>query len=60
MRRGLPRAVVVFLALGVPVGSAVAEWPTKPVRIVVPYAAGGAADMLGRVFAERFGEALGQ
>ena len=60
MRRGLPLAVLVCLASGIHVGSAVAEWPTKPVRVVVPYAAGGAADMLGRVFAERLGEALGQ
>lgn len=37
-----------------------AEWPTRPVRLVVPYAAGGAADMLGRVFGERLSEALGQ
>ena len=28
-------------------------WPNKPVRVIVPYAAGGANDLLGRVFAEK-------
>lgn len=37
-----------------------ADWPTKPVRVIVPYAAGGANDLLGRVFAERLSKAFGQ
>jgi tripartite-type tricarboxylate transporter receptor subunit TctC len=37
-----------------------AEWPAKPVRIIVPYAAGGANDLLARVFGERLSEAFGQ
>ena len=36
------------------------EWPAKPVRIVVPYGAGGAADTLGRVFADVLSTALGK
>lgn len=36
------------------------DWPNRPVRIVVPYAAGGAADFLGRVFAEQLSTSLGQ
>jgi tripartite-type tricarboxylate transporter receptor subunit TctC len=36
------------------------DWPTKPVRIVVPYAAGGAADTLGRVFGEVLSSAFGK
>jgi len=36
------------------------EWPAKPVRIVVPYGPGGAADTLGRVFAEVLSTALGK
>ena len=36
------------------------EYPAKPVRIVVPSAAGGSSDTLGRVIAERLRDRLGQ
>jgi tripartite-type tricarboxylate transporter receptor subunit TctC len=41
-------------------GPALAEWPDKPVRVIVAYAAGGANDLLGRVFADQLGKAFGQ
>ena len=42
-------------------GPAHAEaWPTRPVKILVPYTPGGAADMLGRLAAQKLTEALGQ
>ena len=37
-----------------------AEWPTKPIRLVVPSSAGGAADLMGRTFATPVGTALGE
>ncbi len=37
-----------------------ADWPTGPVRVIVPYAAGGAADVMGRVFMESVSARLGQ
>jgi tripartite-type tricarboxylate transporter receptor subunit TctC len=37
-----------------------ADWPTGPVRVIVPYAAGGAADVMGRVFMESVSTRLGQ
>jgi tripartite-type tricarboxylate transporter receptor subunit TctC len=37
-----------------------AEWPARPVRVVVPFAAGGAADTLGRLYAEALGAAFGK
>ncbi len=37
-----------------------AEWPTKPIRLVVPSSAGGAADLMGRTFATPLGTALGE
>ena len=36
------------------------EWPTRSVTMVVPFAAGGTTDVLGRVMALRMGEILGQ
>jgi tripartite-type tricarboxylate transporter receptor subunit TctC len=36
------------------------EWPARPVTMVVPVAAGGGADMLGRILAGRLSEILGQ
>ncbi len=40
--------------------AAAADWPAKPVKIIVAYAAGGANDLVARAYAERLGETLGQ
>ncbi len=52
----------VGAALALSSGAAWAqEWPAaKPVRLVVPFATGGSADVFGRVIAQRLQEALGQ
>ena len=36
------------------------QWPNRPVRMIVPYTAGGATDLLARAVAERLGAAFGQ
>src|ERR1700709_2645617 len=42
-------------------GAAIAdEYPTRPIRLVIPYAAGGSGDQIGRPWAERMASLLGQ
>lgn len=41
-------------------GLAMAAFPTKPVRLIVPFPAGGAADLMARGMAQRLGTELGQ
>ncbi len=43
-----------------PVSAGAADWPNRPVRIVVPYAAGGQSDVVARVFADSLSTAFGQ
>ncbi len=35
-------------------------WPNKPVKLILPYAPGGATDLIGRPWAEKLGQAFGQ
>jgi tripartite-type tricarboxylate transporter receptor subunit TctC len=48
------------LLLGVTAASAADEWPNKPLKLIVPFPPGGAADAVGRIVAEKLGEALKQ
>jgi tripartite-type tricarboxylate transporter receptor subunit TctC len=54
----LASAVLVFSA-AVPVASA-QEFPTRPLRIILPFAAGGGTDVFARVLARRLQDGLGQ
>jgi tripartite-type tricarboxylate transporter receptor subunit TctC len=51
-------ALVGGLALALP--AAAQSWPSKPIKIVVPYQAGQGTDVGARYFAEQLGKALGQ
>jgi tripartite-type tricarboxylate transporter receptor subunit TctC len=35
-------------------------WPSRPIRLIVPFATGGGSDFIGRFMAQRLGQALGQ
>lgn len=61
MRRMLaPLCAILGALLFLTTALVAADWPTKPVRVIVAYAAGGANDLLGRVFSEQLSAALGQ
>ena len=49
-----------FLALEAFEGAHAQTWPTRPVTMVVPYAAGGPVDTMGRIMAARLSELLRQ
>ena len=53
--RQLVRWTIPLLMLAA-AGGALAQYPTKPVRIILPYAAGGGADVLTRIVAQALGE----
>lgn len=48
------------LMLGGATGALAADYPTRPIRIVVPYSAGGLTDVLARTLGERLTQRLGQ
>jgi tripartite-type tricarboxylate transporter receptor subunit TctC len=62
--QGMRRAVAAVLALGLTLAStltALAQpYPSKPIHIVVPFAAGGITDVIGRALGQRLAEAWNQ
>jgi tripartite-type tricarboxylate transporter receptor subunit TctC len=56
-------ALIVALAgavLAVATGARAQDWPTRPVTMVVPFAAGGPVDVLGRILAQYLSEVIGK
>src|SRR5207237_3273072 len=64
----LRRFTMLRKAFGVALGALIAactaataqNFPNKPVTMIIPFAAGGPTDVLGRVVGQRMGELLGQ
>jgi tripartite-type tricarboxylate transporter receptor subunit TctC len=55
------RAVLTALGLALAATSSLAQgWPAKPVRLVIPFPAGGSTDIVGRLIGDRLSQRLGQ
>jgi tripartite-type tricarboxylate transporter receptor subunit TctC len=60
-RRTFGMSACVALVCGVAAGAVFGQaYPTKPVRLIIPFPPGGATDIVGRTFATKFAEAWGQ
>jgi tripartite-type tricarboxylate transporter receptor subunit TctC len=59
-RSALIAWLVSVTALAATASGNAAEFPVRPIRVVVPYAAGGPTDVLGRLVADFLGRDLGQ
>jgi tripartite-type tricarboxylate transporter receptor subunit TctC len=57
--RDIVKALTVFVALA-PFAAQAQPYPSRPVTVVVPFAAGGTFDVVGRIMAARMSELLGQ
>jgi tripartite-type tricarboxylate transporter receptor subunit TctC len=57
MKRILTLLAATVIATG---ASAQANWPTKPIRMIVPFTAGSVTDIIGRTVAESMSRSLGQ
>src|ERR1700730_12381139 len=61
MRRlGIFALSLVCLAAGAGFAQAQDKYPSKPIKIIVPYVPGGATDIVARILADQMGKNLGQ
>src|SRR5262245_28855474 len=54
-----PLALALLVTL-FPATASAQDWPTRPIRLIVGFGAGGGTDILARIVAPPLGEALGQ
>jgi tripartite-type tricarboxylate transporter receptor subunit TctC len=58
--REVSLAAAVAVGLGLASGAAAQNYPVKPIRLVVPFAPGGPADVIGRIIGQQLNVILGQ
>jgi len=56
----MSKAIFLLLGLFAAMAAGAQDWPSKPVRFIVPYPPGGGTDVIARIVQSRLGEALGQ
>jgi tripartite-type tricarboxylate transporter receptor subunit TctC len=56
----MKRLYVACFAATLSLGAHAQAWPAKPIRIVIPFVAGGSSDIVGRAIGSKYQEILGQ
>jgi len=51
---------LLAFAFALAAGSALAQYPNRPIKLIVPFPPAGATDIVGRIVAQKLGERLGQ
>jgi tripartite-type tricarboxylate transporter receptor subunit TctC len=54
------RRTLLASSLALPFAAEAQQWPTRPIRMIVPYAPGATGDIGGRLYGEELGKVLGQ
>ena len=60
LRASVVAALGACMMIALPVNVSAQAWPGKPVRLIVPFPAGGATDIIGRLVAQKMTEVWGQ
>jgi tripartite-type tricarboxylate transporter receptor subunit TctC len=60
MRRGILEAAVCIMLAALAPNALAQAYPSKPIRIIVPFPAGGTTDIVARLVAQRMTETMGQ
>ena len=60
MRNFAMKIVAAIAILCLPALAAAQAWPSKPIKLIVPFPAGGGTDFIGRLAAKQLGDRLGQ
>lgn len=58
--KSLSAAMALLALAAAPLPVFAQAWPSKPITLIVPFAAGGPSDVLGRLMADHLGRTLGQ
>src|SRR5215470_7521689 len=60
MTKNLLRAFALAIAWSLTCASYAQEWPTRPVRVIVPFAPGGPVDIIARIMGAKLADTFGQ
>ena len=60
LRQALVFLLSAFIGLGITAQASAQSYPTRPIKLLIPFTAGGGTDLLGRILAQKMSESMGQ